>query len=173
MIRVIYQSKEIRFEMTSKEQIRILCCKKKRKDELIKFSFKFIRRHIYLDFRKKYFENDPNVSKKKVKEKFHDIYLNNDKKSIKYFESFDVSRKGLLTLKNFHELKKKIRDFQRSKYLQLLIKEYIFEQSDEILTDDLTFQEFIDDSLSRQHKHIMVIQGVINSLELFIDYFTI
>lgn len=172
-LRLVYDGEEVQFQMTSKEQLRILCCKKKRKDELIKFSFKFIRRHILAEFRKTHFAGDPNANKKRVKQKFYKMYLENDEDAIRYFESFDVSRKGLLKLKDHIALKLLIQDFQHKHYLKSLIQEYILDQNDEILTEDLTFQEFVENSLSRQHRHTMVIQGVVNSLELFLDFFTI
>ena len=97
-----------------------------------------------------------NTHKSKLKKVFYKKYLNGDIQAIKYFESFDLSRKGLETLKEFSELKKMMLLFQEKKYIATLVQEYIFEKSDEVLKEDITFQQFIKEILSRQHKHSVI-----------------
>lgn len=170
----LYHRGELReLDLTCKEQRDILCCKTKRKDELIKFSFKFIRRQVFKKFKQNHKRRFEDTHKSKLKKIFYKKYLNGDEQAIKYFESFDLSRKGLETLKEFSELKKMMLMFQEDKYIAALTQDYIFEKTDEVLKEDISFQQFIKEVLSRQHKHSVVMQGIINSLEQFIEFFQV
>ena len=172
-IKIDHKGTIFEFDLTCREQRDILCCKTKRKDELIKFSFKFIRRQVFKIFKMNHKRRFENTHKSKLKKVFYKKYLNGDIQAIKYFESFDLSRKGLETLKEFSELKKMMLLFQEKKYIATLVQEYIFEKSDEVLKEDITFQQFIKEILSRQHKHSVIMQGIINSLEQFIEFFQV
>ena len=166
-----YKSKEIFFWITSKEKMKVLCCKRKRKDELIKFSFKFIRRQILANFKKKHFSQDNWSNKKNIKEKFYQIYFNNNAQAISHFESFDIPQKEIMVLREYKAFKELVLDFQKQNYIPELIRQYIFENKDDILKDNLTFPVFFQNLLLRQHKHIIVLQGIINSLEMFLKCF--
>jgi len=172
-IKIIHKKKLFEFDLTCREQRDILCCKTKRKDELIKLSFKFIRRQVFKNFKQNHKRRFEDTHKSKLKKMFYDKYLNSDNQAIKYFESFDLSRKGLETLKEFGELKKMMVNFQEEKYISALTQDYIFEKSDDVLKEDFSFQQFIKEVLSRQHKHSVVLQGIINSLEQFIEFFQV
>ena len=172
-VRVAHRGRLHEFDLTCREQRDILCCKTKRKDELIKFSFKFIRRQVFKNFKQAHKRRFEDTHKSKLKQMFYDRYLCGDAQAIKYFESFDLSRKGLETLKEFSELKKMMVLFQEQEYIGALTQDYIFEKSDDILKEDFTFQQFIKEVLSRQHKHSVVMQGIVNSLEQFIEFFQV
>lgn len=172
-VKVVHRGRVCQFDMTCREQRDILCCKTKRKDELIKFSFKFIRRQVFKNFKQTHKRRFEDTHKSKLKQMFYDKFLCGDAQAIKYFESFDLSRKGLETLKEFSELKNMMVLFQEREYIGALTQDYIFEKSDEILKEDFTFQQFIKEVLSRQHKHSVVMQGIVNSLEQFIEFFQV
>ena len=162
-----------KFEFSIREQVNLLCCKIKRKDELVKFSFKFIRRQMLRQFQE---ENKYKLDKSdrvRLKNIFYAKFLNNNKSAIRYFESFDLSRKGLKVLSQFTQIKRMMVQFCRSYYIEAMLNEYIYRKSDKILREDLNFKEFLTEVLSRQHKHSVVVQGVMNSLEQFIDFFNI
>jgi hypothetical protein len=172
-IKVQHKSKICEFDLTCKEQRDVLCCKTKRKDELIKFSFKFIRRQVFKNFKQNHKRRFEDTHKSKLKSLFYKKFLNNNEEAKKYFESFDLSRKGLETLKEFTELKKMMIAFHKEKYILSLTQDYIFEKTDDVLKEDISFQQFMQEVLSRQHKHSVVIQGIINSLEQFIEFFQV
>ena len=161
------------FIMTSREQRDLLCFKIKRKDELIKFSFKYIRRQIFKEFREKHKRRFEEPDRNKLKQIFFNQYFKGDKEAITYFESFDLSRKGLEILRGYSDLKEMMCSFQEGKYIKSLVHEYIFDKSDDILKEHLGFQGFVKEVLSRQHKHSVVVQGVLNSLDQFIQFFQV
>lgn len=174
-VKVTLQHKQRRykFEFSIREQVNLLCCKIKRKDELVKFSFKFIRRQMLRQFQE---ENKYKLDKSdraRLKHIFYAKFLSNDKNAIRYFESFDLSRKGLKVLSEFTQIKQMMVQFCKNYYIEAMLNEYIYRKSDKILREDLDFVEFLTEVLSRQHKHSVVVQGVMNSLEQFIDFFNI
>lgn len=168
-----HRGKRSSFTLTTREQKLLLCCKIKRKDELIKFSFKFIRRMLFKKYRKEIILKEPYLQKMEIKDRFNERYLQSRPECIKYFESFDLSRKGLQLLSDFDELKFNMRKFAKESYIEDLINEYILQKYDEILRKNLPFSTFFSEILSRQLRHSLVSQGVINSLEQFIDFFKI
>lgn len=170
---LLHRGERRSFRLTTREQKVLLCCKIKRKDELIKFSFKFIRRQLFKKYRDESLLKDPQLCKAEIKYRFNKEFLFSRPLAIKYFESFDLSRKGLRLLKDFTELKKNMSEFQRTGFIRELIFEYIMEKSDQILRKDLPFTTFYNEILSRQLRHALVAQGVINSLEQFIEFFKI
>jgi hypothetical protein len=168
-----HRNKKLKFEFTIKEQINLLSCKVKRKDELIKFSFKFIRRQILKQFQEENKYKLDKSDKQKLKQIFYSKFLNNNSEAIKYFESFDLSRKGLKILSKYSDLKNMMIKFCHSFYIEAMINEYIYRKSDQIFHEDLNFSSFLTEVLSRQHRHSIVVQGVINSLEQFIEFFKV
>jgi hypothetical protein len=167
-MKLIHHGKLYEFSLNTFEQQQLLCCKTKRKDELIKFSFKFIRRELVKKFRATV---GPTMDKMKVKHMFNKRYLHGNKGAIKYFESFDVSKKGLKILDEFKKLKTMMLGVQKKGYIEALIKEYIWKKGSQILEDSFSFRKFVEEILSRQHKHSMVVQGVLNSLNQFEHFF--
>lgn len=167
-VKMFHRGELVEFLINTREQQELLCCKTKRKDEYIKFSFKFIRRELLKKFR---LNLGVEADKMQVKHMFNRKYLKNDKKAILYFESFDVSKKGLKVLNPFAKLKTMMQGVQKNGYIEALIKEYIWEKKSFVLEDSFCFVRFMDEILSRQHKHSMVVQGVLNSLNQFDEFF--
>jgi hypothetical protein len=169
-ISFIYKNHQYEFLFKMQEQEKLLCCKVKRKDELIKFTFKFIRRQIMKDFTNKHKKK---LSYSQLKLKFYSAFLNSDKKAIKYFESFDVSKKGLLILEPFTELSQLINDFKSNQYMHRVMEEYIMVKVDPSIKNSIPFRSFVEESLSRQHKQSLVVQNILNSLEIFEEFLVI
>lgn len=167
-ISFIYKNFQYEFIYKIDEQERILSCKTKRKDELVKFSFKFIRRQILKDYT---IQNKKKHNLNELKYKFYLKYMKSNRKAINYFESFDVSKKGLLILEPYTELIKLIKNFKSKKYIERVIDEYIMLKTDPSITKSISFRNFVEESLSRQHKQSIVIQNIINSLEIFENFF--
>lgn len=168
-----HKNEKIKFEYSIREQVNLLCCKIKRKDELIKFSFKFIRRQILKQFQEENKYKLDKSDKLKIKQIFYSKFLNNNNEAIQYFESFDLSRKGLNVLSKYSFLKEMMVKFCFNHYIEAMINDYIYRKSDQIFEEDLNFSVFLTEVLSRQHRHSIVVQGVINSLEQFIEFFKV
>ena len=162
-VRFYIDNRIVSFWITCKEQINLLCSKIKRKDELIKMGFKFTRRELLKKFNSN--KNVPLSQKETVKRNFYQKYLGDDKEAIVYFESFDVSRKGLKLLEKYSSLKDDIQQFLFTKYICSFTIEYILNKSESILSETTKLEKFIVKLLSRQHRHSLIVQDVINSLE--------
>jgi hypothetical protein len=170
-VNIQYKNKYYKFNMCHREQKDLLCFKTKRKDELIKFSFKFIRRQIFKEFQETHKRRFEESAKNNFKMLFYKTYMENDPDAINFFENFDLYRVNLNFISKFTKLQKLITDFQKSKFIRELIHEYILDKSEHIMRDNLCFYDFVKEILSRQHKHSILIQGVLNSLDHFIQYF--
>lgn len=172
-----HKGRDLSFVMTKKEQRDVLCCRTKRKDELVKMSFKFIKRKILREFQtqvkslSKKNAKEGNRSRVSWKKQFYSKFFNNDQTGIKFFEFFDLSKKRLETLKRFEALVGKLKDFQDQLFIREMIREYIVEQSKNITDSGLTLDKFVSGLLSRQQKHSMVVQHVLNALNEFNAFF--
>ena len=172
-IDIIHKGKLYKFFMSSRMQNLVMCCKTKRKDELVKFSFKYIRKQVYKEFQEKNEKMFPGANKYTLKKEFNKRYVGENYKAIDYFESFDLSKEGLCTLKQLKNLNNLMMEFQKTRFIQILINEYIIEKQDLSLRNDLYLKEFLWEVLSRQHKNSMTTMSVLNSLDQFISFFSV
>jgi hypothetical protein len=170
-VKLNHKGKDISFSITKKEQRDILCCKTKRKDELVKMSFKFIKRKILKEFELKEKLKNKKIGKTSCKNKFFKTFLNGDATGIKFFEFFDLSKKRLKVLKTFSKLMNELKQYKDDKFIKEMIKEYILENSNDLLNEQMGLDGFMTIILSRQHKHSMVVQHILNSLKEFSDFF--
>ena len=169
-VKILHKKKLYKFMLSTKLQTEFFCCKTKRKDELVKFSYKFIRKQIYKDFCR---QNQDLVGMKKneIKAVFNKKYFGNDLTAINFYKSFDLSREGLRVVKQFNPIKKLIIKFVKTNFISTLIEDYILYKPDDILKDEVSLELFVSELLSRQHKHSMTIQLVLSSLFQFIIFF--
>ena len=167
-VRAWHRGRVVEFSLNSNEQHDLLCCKTKRRDEIVKFSFKFIRRQLISGFRP---QVPGPVDRLGLKSEFNRRYLQSDPAAVAYFESFDISRKGLHVLRRFGELRQMMEAFCKTGYIEALVRKYICRQRSGVLDDSTGFEEFADEMMSRQHKNSTTLQGALNSLEQFREFF--
>jgi hypothetical protein len=172
-VHVEHRGKQVKVTMTKKEQRDVLCCRTKRKDELVKMSFKFIKRKILKEFEKIQKKKNRNIKKNNWKKKFYKEYFEGNEVGIKYFEFFDLSKKRLETLKRFSKLTQKLKEFHEKQFIKEMVKEYIVDQSKYISDPHLGLDKFVGSLMSRQQKHSMVLQNVLNALKEFGSFFNI
>ena len=170
-VSLIHQGKAIEFYLTKQEQMNVLFCKAKRKDELLKLGFKFIRRQILDEFQEKHKMKVQDPNKMTLKKAFYKNYFGEDQRAAEYFESFDISKKGYDILSNHTKLISKMKNFCSSKFIEDMIKHYILEKSSDVVKKEMNIKEFFVELLSRQHKHSVTIQAIINSQEQIFDFF--
>lgn len=156
------------FDFSLKEQEQIFCSKSKRRDELIKFSYKFIRKQIFRDFKKGL---ESGLSNEAAKRRFYSEILENNKEAIDYFNSVDVSKKHLKKFRNCPRIVKLIHEFKDEAYIEQQIETNIFKKAETIFRDDLTFEDFLKCLFCGQHKHSVILQDIINSHNIFHLFF--
>ena len=166
-----HKGKRVRFMMTKKEQRDVLCCKTKRRDELVKMSFKFMRRRILKEFENTQKGLSKKARKTAWKKRFFAEFLEGDATGIKYFEFFDLSKKRLQVLKKFPKLVAKLKRFQEDRFIAEMVAEYIVPNPHGIADEGLGLDRFLSVLTSRQHKHSMVIQHILNALREFCIFF--
>ena len=83
--------------LSFRDKCQIICSKIKRKDEILKFTFKFLRKKILF----KYERDNKKQARNQLdlKNIFNSEILNDDKNLIDRFYSYDVSKKDLIVLK--------------------------------------------------------------------------
>lgn len=168
------RGKNYTFKFTLKEQEQIFCSKSKRRDELIKFSYKFIRKQIFKNFKKELFQERKDLSSNEdAKKEFYSQILNQNKEAIDYFNSVDVSKKHLKKFEKCRKIVDMIHNYKDNKYIEEQIETNIFKKAETIFRDDLTFENFLKCLFCGQHKHSVILQDIINSHNIFDIFFQI
>lgn len=167
-VRLRLKGSEFEFQFSLKEQEQIFCSKSKRRDELIKFSYKFIRKQIFRDYKKSL---QVGVSNEAAKRSFYQEILENNREAVDYFNSVDVSKKHLKKFRNCPRIVSLIHDFKDESYIEQQIETNIFKKAETIFRDDLTFGDFLKCLFCGQHKHSVILQDIINSHNIFHLFF--
>ena len=168
------RGKSYTFRFTLKEQEQIFCSKSKRRDELIKFSYKFIRKQIFKNFKKELFLRRKDLSSNEdAKQEFYAQVLNRNQEAIDYFNSVDVSKKHLKKFEKCRQIVDMIHHYKDNKYIEEQIETNIFKKAETIFRDDLTFENFLKCLFCGQHKHSVILQDIINSHNIFDIFFQI
>lgn len=162
--------KQYSFRVTMLEQKYILNVKPKRKDELNKFAFKFIRKNVFLHF-KNSLPNKEQKSSGEIKKLFNKKYLLGDPRSIDYYHSVDVSKKGIKHIKKCTDLLRVFKDFRDREYFQVQLEKVIFQKSGIIFQDKVTFEHFLKSLFCTQYKHSILLQDSMNSLAILDSFF--
>lgn len=157
------------FKLFYEEKKKFICCKSKRKDEILKFSFKLLRKKMLFRFEKKIELKCKNQMN--LKQKFKQTVLNNDDNLYKTFFSYDVSRKDLIFLQSNPSIKKILIEELNTFFLKDIIDNIIsFDQS--IYYDsNIEIYSFFLNLFSNQQKKSLVLQDGVNALEVFRSYF--
>lgn len=161
LISLLYKNEEFSFDLNYQEQVQILCGKVKRKDELIKLGFKFCRRQLMKEEFGGNLKN--NKQRESLKQNFYSKFFENDQTTIKFFESFELTKKQVKVLKNHSVFLNKLSDFLENKFIIFLIDEYILNKYNSIMVSNIGYCEFIAELFSRQHPHSILLQDIINS----------
>lgn len=174
LVNIRLKDKVYSFKFTLKEQEQIFCSKSKRRDELIKFSYKFIRKQIFKNFKKNLFDRRSDLSSNEdAKNEFYKEVLNGNKEAIDYFNSVDVSKKHLKKFQKCQKIVDMIHTYKDEKYIEEQIETNIFKKAETIFRDDLTFEIFLKCLFCGQHKHSVILQDIINSHNIFDLFFQI
>lgn len=159
------------FPITIKTNEELLFYKSKRKDELVKFSFKFIRKQILNIYKDKISNSKKKIKAQIIKKEFNRNILDNNKKVINYFYSMEVNKKNLKFLEETPKIIKMINDYRESSFVKDQININIFQKSEKIFKEDITLLEFMKKIFILQNKNNVTLQSIINSLYVFDGFF--
>ena len=170
LVTLTLKNKKFSFQVTFEEQQLLLCAKIKRKDELIKYSYRFIRKQIFKEF-KAQVEARGKTSLEKVRKEFNKVFLNGDPKIVEYYKLVDISKKRLDNLSSCTLLQQKINQFKIEEYFPRQIEKLIFFKNDKLFEDQLTFDSFLKSIFCSQFKNSMILQDIIQSYFIFDSFF--
>lgn len=170
MVTMTLRNNSYSFQVTIEEQQRLLSSKIKRKDELIKYSYRFIRKQIFKKF-KEDLEKQRRVTLDEARSEFNRVFLNDDPAIIEYYKAVDISKKRLVKLSPCHRLHQTINSFKNEEYFPRQIEKLIFYKNDQIFEDHLKFDSFLKSIFCSQFKNSMILQDIIQSYFVFDSFF--
>lgn len=158
--------------LTVKEQSSLFCTKTKRKDELVKFGFKFVRKRILNDFSRAKSRKLTKPNKDGLKDLFKKEMLCNNTKISNAFYGVDLAKKQLPLLRQSKRLIEKIKFFLGNSYIKDQISYNIFQKNEAALDPGYSLQQYLKVYFANQHKNRLVLQDVLNSLKVFSEFFS-
>lgn len=159
---------KIKIKYNQKIKDQIICSKIKRRDEILKFSYKFIRRKLILMFADKNGYTQLSFSQKK--KKFEDVIIKNDSILKSNFFCYEVSKKNLKYLKNHSVIGPQIKSYYKNHYLIDLINETINNDYDFVFTENNSIKDFLEILYCVQLKKNMNILDIFTSYEVLGQY---
>lgn len=162
----------IPLSLTAREQSALFCTKTKRKDELVKFGFKFVRKRILSDFSRAKSRKLTRPNKDSLKDLFRKEMLCSNSKISKVFYGVDLAKKQLPILRQSTQLIEKILHFLAHSYIKDQISYNIFQKNEAALDPGYSLQEYLRVFFANQHKNRLVLQDVLNSLKVFSEFFS-
>lgn len=159
------------FSVNVKVNEEVLFYKSKRKDELVKFSFKFIRKQLINRHRRRISRNASKVKAQFVRKDFNERVLLNDAEVIEYFYSMEVNKKNLKSLGRAPQVIEMVNEYKEQYFLQDQINFNIFQKNENIFREDVSLLEFIKKIFIVQNKNNVTLQSVLNSLYVFDGFF--
>lgn len=156
-------------QLSFRDKCQVICSKIKRKDEILKFTFKFLRKKILFKYEKDNKKQTRNQLD--LKNIFNEEMLNNDKDLIDRFYSYDVSKKDLMILKENKKVYKMLIDHFLKRYIIDAIENILFFNQEKMFKEEINVTSLIKIFYCNQQKKALVLQDVINTFELFANYF--
>lgn len=160
---------KIQVEIKTNEEC--LFYKSKRKDELVKFSFKFIRKHILNRFRRSIETSGQKLKSRENKRRFDARYFGDKTLAKNYFYSMEVNKKNLNHLEESPEVIGLINSYVKDGFLSDQINYNIFNKNNNIFREDLTLRDFVRKIFVVQNKNNFTLQNILNSLYVFLHFF--
>lgn len=163
--------KQARFDLTFEEKQAVICSRTKRKDEILKFSFKFLRKRLLLKYRRD--NKMMGQNQLKLKSVFNKQVLKEDQAIIKHFYSYDVSKKNLQALKKDQNISGYLIRHFYEHFICDSIENILSFKQEEILKREMPPEKFLETMFSSQQKKSLVLQDVFNIFQIFHEYFCV
>lgn len=164
----IFKDKQIELNFWMKESF--VAAKNKRYDEIIKFSFKFVRRQVLFQFQKKFEFN--NLNQKQLKLKFNEMILEGKKELIDNFFSYEVSIQSLKIINSNPILNNIILDYIENDFISDFLYEIGNCNHSEIFSNHLLLGNFYEMMFSIQQKKKLMLEDLYTSFTHLKKYFS-
>lgn len=161
--------KRTRIVLSFRDKCQIICSKIKRKDEILKFTFKFLRKKILFKYER---ENKKQVKNQlDLKSIFNQDVLDNDQNIIEKFYSYDVSKKDLMALKGNKKIYSMLEGHFIENYIIDAIQNILLFKQEEFFSEELDMDSLVKLFYCNQQKKALVLQDIVNTFEIFSSYF--
>jgi hypothetical protein len=161
--------KKYRISIGFREKCQIICSKTKRTDEILKFTFKFLRKRILFKYKKD--KKKKTRNQLDLKMMFNKDILDNDEDLTKRFYSYDVSKKDLKALKQNDKIYSILLKHFTEKFIIEVIENILSFKQEKFFEKKLDIVDFVKLFYSNQQKQALVLQDIINTFEVFSVYF--
>jgi sulfur carrier protein ThiS len=153
------------------EHFRLFCPKYKRKDELTKFLFKYIKKQMFNEYREKAVKNGKKIPYKMIVSNYDSEFLP-DTTSRKIFYSENINKKNLLIfIKSNPEMKGIISEYVTRKLINDLVSKLYNEDESPIFGNTLSLKEFAKVFVHASKKHILLFKDCVIALETLNEVF--
>lgn len=153
------------------EHHQLFCPKFKRKDELTKFLFKYIKKQIFAEYKTKTLEREGKVAYKEIVSNYNADFLP-DKATRKIFYSENINKKNLLMLKAKNPtVTESICKFVRGSLIHDLISKIYREDEPPIFGNLVSLPQFAKMFLHSSKKHVLLFKDCVIALETLDEVF--
>ena len=153
------------------EHHQLFCPKFKRKDELTKFLFKYIKKQIFSEYKKQTLEKEGKVAYKMIVSNYDTEFLP-DKTTRKIFYSENINKKNLLLLKKKNKkVTQSIIKYVKTSLINHLITKIYQEDEPAIFGNRVTFSEFAKMFLHSSKKHVLLFKDCVIALDTLNEVF--
>jgi sulfur carrier protein ThiS len=153
------------------EHHQLFCPKFKRKDELTKFLFKYIKKQIFSDYKKQTLEKEGKIPYKMIVSNYDSEFLP-DKTTRKIFYSENINKKNLLLLKKKNKkATESIIKYVKESLINDLITKIYKEDEAPIFGNRVTFCEFAKMFLHSSKKHVLLFKDCVIALDTLNEVF--
>lgn len=155
---------EVNFQGNDFEIDEILCAKRKRGDEGLKHCFKAIRKGIFKVYREK---NKSGRQLTLMKDEFNDYVFGKDERMKGYFRENNITKETISNLKRCQRFEELSEGYKSDSFLKDQVNRNILDKKEEILSKNMTFEDFAKVLLDKQKKHGWILQNILNSIEMY------
>ena len=165
----LFRFKDAEIQMDFRIKNSFSAAKTKRYDEILKFSFKFVRRGILNQFQKKY--NLENLNGKEIKNQFIEIILENKNELIDNFFAYEVSTKNLKKINSVLRLRQIIKTYIKNDFTNDFLEEIAQNDYQKLFSNSFFIFNFFEMMFSVQQKKKIMLEDLFCSYKQLKKYF--
>ena len=155
----------LKFKLSTKEKRAIICSKRRRNDEIMKYVFRSVRQIILNEYQR--IANLPKGNKKNTIKRFKVDVLGNDKMRIKHFFDWAVSDINLNYLKMEKYLSSLITRAFKNRFIKIGVNKISEFNHNNMRKDKFTIEHFIKLLYMKQHQDSVVVQDLFSMFRVF------
>ena len=153
------------------EHFRLFCPKYKRKDELTKFLFKYIKKQMFNEYRVQAVRGGEKIPYKMIVSNYDTEFLP-DTTSRKIYYSENINKKNLVIFMNANPgMAKMICEYVTQKMVKDLVTKLYNEEESPVFGNTLSLKEFANVFVHASKKHILLFKDCVIALETLNEVF--